>query len=173
VALTVPVADGSATDVFEDVQFTGRLERTVPVASRTVAVNRVLSPTVIVALVGVRLTDAAGTAVTVTATSAVSPSADAWMTVEPIATPVTLPLEVTEATALLSLDHDVGGFGMRTPAASRSSATSCALWLTVTDAVDGLMLRVVGVGAVTVREFAPTVPSLIALMVTTLFARAG
>lgn len=76
-AVTRPLEETVAIVGFDDDQVTARLARIAPLASRTVAVNRDVSPFVSVTADGAIAMAAAGTAVTDTDAVASSPSADA------------------------------------------------------------------------------------------------
>jgi hypothetical protein len=104
-AVTSPVAPTVAIAGLELDQVTARSVRIAPDASRTVADAREVSPTMSVRLVGDTVTDAAGTDVTATGASAVSPSADACTDVCPTVVALTMPVELTGATDVFLLDH--------------------------------------------------------------------
>jgi hypothetical protein len=104
-AVTSPVTLTVATAALELDQVTARSVRIAFDASRTVADSSAVSPTASVRLVGDTVTDAAGTDVTETCASSVSPSADACTDVCPRVVPLMTPVELTGATAAFLLDH--------------------------------------------------------------------
>src|SRR5207247_11080304 len=87
---------------------------------------------------GVTVTDATGTGVTVMADAPLFPSLVAVIVAVPAVFPVTSPLALTVATAVLLLAQvtvrPLSGF----PFASFGVAVSCIVWPTCTDAVAGL-----------------------------------
>lgn len=119
-----PVDEMLATAGFDDDHTTARFGMVAPLASRTVAERREVSPAVNVRLVGVIVTAAAGTVVTDTVAVALRPSAVARTPAVPTLTPETSPVALTVATASLSLDHVTGRFGITFPLASRTAAVS-------------------------------------------------
>ena len=103
--VTEPVLDTVAADGFDDDQVTVRPVRMLFAASRSVATNCCVPPAEIVAVSGVTDTVLTGAAWTVTAAVPILPSAVAEIVAVPAATPVTTPPLVTDATALLDVDH--------------------------------------------------------------------
>ena len=122
--LASPAAETVAMAGFADDQATTRFASTAPLASRTVAMNRDVSPTSTNAVAGESCTLAAGVAVTVMDAVASKPFADARMVVVPTSTPVTAPVELTTATAAFSVDHVTVPIGTTLPFASRAEADS-------------------------------------------------
>ena len=103
--VTNPLAETVATAALLVAQVTARPLRAVPFASFGVAVNWVVVPTVTPAAVGLTVTEATGTLVTVMADVPVCPSLVAVIVAEPVATAVTTPLAETVATAALLVAH--------------------------------------------------------------------
>jgi len=99
--VTKPLAETVAAAALLVAQVTTRPLRAVPFASFGVAVNCVVAPTVTPAAVGLTVTEATGTLVTVMADVPLCPSLVAVIVAEPAATPVTDPLAETVATAPL------------------------------------------------------------------------
>jgi len=99
--VTKPLAETVATTALLVPHVTTRPLRAVPFASFGVAVNWVAAPTVTPAAVGLTVTEATGTLVTVMADVPLCPSLVAVIVAEPAATPVTNPLAETVAIAAL------------------------------------------------------------------------
>jgi len=99
--VTKPLAETVATTALLVPHVTTRPLRAVPFASFGVAVNWVVAPTVTPAAVGLTITEATGTLVTVMADVPLCPSLVAVIVAEPAATPVTNPLAETVAIAAL------------------------------------------------------------------------
>src|SRR5438874_513171 len=76
---------------------------------------------------GVAVTEAAGTAVTVTVAVPLCPSLVAVIVAEPATLPVTSPLELTVATDVLELAHVITRPDKGLPLASFGVAVSCAV----------------------------------------------
>jgi hypothetical protein len=121
--VAVIVADPAATPVTTPLELTVAAEAlpvdhvtvcpvmTFPCASRTVAESGVVAPTPIDAEVGETVTVVTtglggGGALTVTLDVPDWPELNAVMIAEPAATPVTRPLELTDAVLALLVDHD-------------------------------------------------------------------
>jgi hypothetical protein len=121
-----------------------------PFASFGVAVNCSVCPTLTLPVVGLTVTDATGTTVTVIDDPPACPSLVAVIVAGPAATPLTRPLPFTVATAELDVAHvtvrPVNGL----PFASFGVAVSCTAWPTVTLAVAGLTVTDATGTAVTV-----------------------
>src|SRR5437773_8616427 len=103
--VTNPLAETVAAAALLVAQVTTRPLRAVPFASFGVAVNWVVAPTVTPAAVGLIVTEATGTLVTVMAEVPLCPSLVAVIVAEPAATPVTNPLADTVAMAALLVAH--------------------------------------------------------------------
>jgi len=99
--VTKPLAETVAAAALLVAQVTTRPLRAVPFASFGVAVNWVVAPTVTPTAVGLTVTEATGTLVTVMADVPLCPSLVAVIVAEPAATPVTTPLAETAAAAAL------------------------------------------------------------------------
>jgi len=86
---------------------------------------------------------------------------------DPAPTPVTTPLELTVATAVLPLDHVIVWPVITLPWASFTVAVSEVVAPTAIDAVPGVTVTVVttGGGAVTVMVDVPDLPAQVAVMV--------
>ena len=172
-AVTRPADVTDATPVFELDHVTVRPVRTFPPASRVTADNCTLPPTVRFDVGGDTVTDATGTgggAFTVTAAEPVWPSLNAVMLAEPALTAVTTPLELTDATPPLELDHAIVRPVRTLPFASRVTADNCIVPPTVRlgDAGDTETVATGtgagGGGALTVSAAEPFCPSLVAMM---------
>src|SRR5213080_1545278 len=124
--LTSPLPLTVATAVLLDAQVTVRPVSVLPFASLRVAVSWNVRP------VGTE----AEAGVTVTAAVPLRPSLVAVIVAEPAAAPLTRPLLLTVATAVLLLDHVTLRPDSRFPFASLSVAVSCTAWpaCTVADA---------------------------------------
>src|SRR6266567_3592257 len=103
-AVTRPLAFTVATLAASVDQMIARPESGLPLASSGVAVSCCVPPTRIVALVGLKLTDATGT-MTVIAALPLLPSLAAVMLAVPAASAVTSPLPFTVATPGASVDQ--------------------------------------------------------------------
>ena len=104
-AVAMPLELTVATAGLLLLHVTVRPSRAFPTASFGVAVNACVVPTLIVAVGGVRATEATGTFTTVTAAEADLVSEVAVIVAEPTATAVAMPLASTAATAGLLLLH--------------------------------------------------------------------
>src|SRR5213596_3186540 len=126
--LTSPLPLTVATAVLLDAQVTVRPVSVLPFASLRVAVSWNVRP------VGTEAGGGAG--VTVIAAGPLCPSLVAVIVAEPAAAPLTRPLLLTVATAVLLLDHVTLRPDSRFPFASLSVAVSCTAWpaCTVADA---------------------------------------
>src|SRR6266566_5087348 len=81
--------------------------RTFPAESFVVAVSCTLPPTAMLPLAGLTVTEATGTRATVMLAVPLFPSLVAVMVAEPVALPVTSPLEITVAAVVLLLDQAI------------------------------------------------------------------
>jgi hypothetical protein len=171
-AVTRPPEETVAIAGFDDDQVTARLASTDPLASRTVAVSREVSPFVSVTVDGTIAMAAAGTAVTDTDAVASSPSADACIAVVPSPTPDALPAVLIAAMASFSVLQVITRLGMTIPFASSTEALNWPSCPTTIERLGGVIAMDAGAGAPTVSDAAPTFASLMALIVTVLFARA-
>src|SRR6266566_2871708 len=138
-------------------------ESGLPLASSGVAVSCCVAPTRIVALVGLKLTDATGT-MTVIAALPLLPSLAAVMLAVPAASAVTSPLPFTVATPGASLDQVIVRPESGFPLASSSVAVSCCVAPAYIDAVAGLTLTEATGTGFTVIAAAALFPSLVAVM---------
>lgn len=135
--VTTPVDDTVATEVAPLDHVMARPVRMFPFASFKVAVNVVVCPAAIVALVGETVTVATGAPLTVSADVPLTPSLVAVMVAVPVATPVTTPLAVTVATDVLLLDHPTMRPVRVLPDASSVFAVSVTVWPTTVEAGEG------------------------------------
>src|SRR6266568_4036511 len=142
-------------------QVIARPESGLPLASSGVAVSCCVPPTRIVALVGLKLTDATGT-MTVIAALPLLPSLVAVMVAVPAASAVTSPLPFTVATPGASLDQVIVRPESGLPLASSGVAVSC--WVPPTTIVAAVGLTVSdATGIVTVTAAVALLPSLVAV----------
>src|SRR5207247_10889951 len=130
-------------------QVTTRPLRAVPFASFGVAVNCVVAPIVTPAAVGLTVTEATGTFVTVRAAVPLCPSLVAVIVAEPAAQPVTRPRAETVATAALLVPHvtarplravPFASFGVAVNWVVAPTVTLAAVGLTVTEATGTLLI---------------------------------
>src|SRR6266568_684837 len=143
-------------------QVIARPESGLPLASSGVAVSCCVPPTRIVALVGLKLTDATGT-MTVIAALPLLPSLVAVMVAVPAASAVTSPLPFTVATPGASLDQVIVRPESGLPLASSGVAVSC--WVPPTTIVAAVGLTVSdATGIVTVMAAVAPLPSLVAVI---------
>src|SRR6266567_243891 len=160
-AVTRPLAFTVATLAASVDQMIARPESGLPLASSGVAVRCSVPPTRIVALVGLKLTDATGT-MTVIAALPLLPSLVAVMFAEPTATPGTSPFAFTVATLGASLDQVIVRPESGLPLASSGVAVSC--WVPPTKIVAAVGLTVSdAMGIVTVMAAVALLPSLVAV----------
>src|SRR5437660_12460848 len=103
--------------------------------------------------------------VTVTPDVPLLPSDVAVMVAEPAVTPLTSPLPLTVATAVLLLAHVVSRPDDGMPLASFGVAVSCSVCPTCTLAGDGVTVTEATGASVTVTSDVPLCPSLVAVMV--------
>jgi hypothetical protein len=145
---------------------------TLPFWSFTVACSVVVAPATIDADVGaiVTVVTTSGTAVTVMLDVPVFPELVAVIVAEPAATPVTTPLELTVAAAVLPLDHVTVCPVITLPFWSFTVACSVVVAPATIDADVGASVTVVTTGAgggpaVTVISDVPVTPELLAVIV--------
>src|SRR6266516_6798538 len=161
--VTRPLAFTVATPAASVDQMIARPESGLPLASSGVAVSCCVAPTRIVALVGLKLTDATGT-MTVIAALPLLPSLAAVMLAVPAASAVTSPLPFTVATPGASLDQVIVRPESGLPLASSSVAVSCCVAPAYIDAVAGLTLTEATGTGFTVMAAPALFPSLVAVM---------
>jgi hypothetical protein len=168
VAVTRPPELTVAMALLELDQETARPVNTLPFASRVLADNCTVPPTWRFAVAGATVTVATGASATVTLAVPVCPSLDAVMVTVPALAPVTKPLELTVAIAVLELDQETARPVNTLPLASRVLADNCTVppnWRfavagdTDTDATG------IAAGALTLSDADAVFPSLAALMV--------
>src|SRR6266511_696027 len=147
-------------------QVTTRPERVLPLASFGVAVSCAVCPTRMLAVGGLTATEATGTGVTVTPALPLCPSLVAVIVTEPATFPVTSPLVLTVATAVLLLVQPTVRPVRVLPLASFGVAVSCAVCPTRMLAVGGLTATEATGTGVTVTPALPLCPSLVAVIVT-------
>src|SRR2546427_5728475 len=117
------------------------------------------------AVVGLTVTEATGTLVTVMAAVPLCPSLVAAIVAEPAATPVTNPLAETVATAALLVPHVTTRPLRAVPFASFGVAVNWVVVPTVTPAAAGLTVTEATGTFVTVAAAVPLRPSLVAVIV--------
>src|SRR6266480_4244648 len=137
----------------------------LPPASFGVAVSCTVLPSFTLADVGVTLTDATGTLVTVMLEVPLCPSLVAVIVADPAPPPVTRPLLETDATEPLLLDHVTVRPVSGLPLASFGVAVSWTVWPTGTLADAGLTVTELTATFDTVMLALPLCPSLIAVIV--------
>src|SRR5439155_423585 len=138
--VTSPPALTVATAVLLLPQLTGRPDNGLPLASFGVAVSCTVWPTGTDAVLGLTVTDATGTVLTVIAAVPLFPSLVAVSVAAPTATPVACPAPFTVATAGLLLDQVTVRPPSGLPNASRVIAAYCAVCPTPIVAVAGVTL---------------------------------
>src|SRR5206468_1704832 len=163
--VTSPPALTVATAVLLLPQLTGRPDNGLPLASFEVAVSCTVWPTCTDAVPGLTVTDATGTVLTVIVAVPLCPSLVAVIVAAPAVTPVTTPLPLTVATAVLLLPQLTGRPDNGLPLASFGVAVSCTVWPTCTDAVLGLTVTDATGTVLTVIAAVPLCPSLVAVSV--------
>jgi hypothetical protein len=162
--VTRPLLLTVATAVLLLPQVTTRPVRIVPAKSFVVAVSCCESPTVIVAELGLTLTEATGTLITVIVALPLLPSLVAVMAVDPAATPVATPMALTVANAVLPDVQAIVRPVRVLPAESRAVAVNVAVPPTAPVAVAGVTVTEATGTFVTVRAVVPLLPSLVAVM---------
>src|SRR5213080_1316178 len=163
--VTSPLAVTVATAVLLLPQLTVRPDNGLPLASFGVAVSCTVWPTCTDAVLGLTVTDATGTVLTVTVAVPLCPSLVAVIVAAPAVTPVTSPPALTVATAVLLLPQLTGRPDNGLPLASFEVAASCTVWPTCTDAVPGLTVTDATGTVLTVIVVVPLCPSLVAVIV--------
>src|SRR5438046_201725 len=163
--VTKPLAETVAMAALLVPHVTTRPPRAVPFESFGVAVNCVVAPTVTPAAVGLTVTDATGTFVTVMADVPLCPSLVAVIVAEPAATPVTKPLAETVAAAALLVAQVTTRPLRAVPFASFGVAVNWVVAPTVTPAAVGLTVTEATGTLVTVMADVPLCPSLVAVIV--------
>src|SRR5438034_809917 len=103
--------------------------------------------------------------VTVMAAVPLFPSLVALIVMEPGVTPLTRPLVLTAATAVLALDHVTVRPESGAPSASFGVAVSCTVWPACTEAEGGVTSTDATGTFVTVIDEVPLFPSLVAVIV--------
>src|SRR5437867_4172722 len=136
--LTRPLPLTVATAVLLLAHVTTRPLSGLPLASLGVAVSCTLAPTGTLAVAGLTATVATGTFVTVTVDVPLCPSLVAVIVAGPAATPLTSPLPLTVATAVLLLAHVTTRPLSGLPLASWGVAANCTVAPTTTLAAAGL-----------------------------------
>src|SRR2546430_13857154 len=137
-----PLELTAATAALLVAQLTARPLSALPAESRGVAVSGTDPPTATLAEPGLTLTDATGTATTVTAALPLLPPLVAVIVAVPAETPVTSPLLFTPATPPLLLVHVMVRPLSGLPVESWGVAPSCTVAPTNTRAVAGLTTTV-------------------------------
>src|SRR5947199_1990947 len=163
--VTSPLAVTVATAVLLLPQLTVRPDNGLPLASFGVAVSCTVWPTCADAVAGLTVTDATGTVLTVIVAVPLCPSLVAVIVAAPAVTPVTTPLPLTVATAVLLLPQLTGRPDNGLPFASPGLAASCTVWPTCTDADAGLTATDATRTFVTKSAGVPLFPSLVAVSV--------
>src|SRR5947208_14199981 len=163
--VTSPLPVTVATAVLLLPQLTVRPDNGLPLASFGVAVSCTVWPTGTDAVLGLTVTDATGTVLTVIAAVPLCPSLVAVIVAAPAVTPVTSPLPLTVATAVLLLAQLTARPDNGLPLASLGVAASCTVWPTCTDADAGLTATDATGTLVTVSAAVPLFPSLVAVSV--------
>jgi hypothetical protein len=164
--VTTPTDDTVATVLLLDVHVTARSVTTVPIWSFTVAVSVVVCPVMTLAVAGVTVTLATGSAITVTVDVPLFPSLVAVMVAVPPDAPVTTPVLETVATAALLELHETTRSVTTVPFASLTVATSVVVSPSLTFTVAGETVTLPTGTAATVTAEVPDLPSLVAVIVT-------
>src|SRR5947208_8277156 len=142
-----------------------RPDSALPFASFGVAVSWTVLPAGTLAVAGLTVTEATGTCTTVMADVPLCPSLVAVMVAEPATFPVTSPLVLTVATAVLLLDHVIVRPDSGLPFASFGVAVSCTVLPSFTLADAGVTVTDATGTLVTVMLAVPLCPSLVAVIV--------
>src|SRR5436190_1469154 len=142
-----------------------RPDSALPLASFGVAVSWTVLPAGTLAVAGLPVAGAAGTCTTVMADVPLCPSLVAVMVAEPATFPVTSPLVLTVATAVLLLDHVIVRPDSGLPFASFGVAVSCTVLPSFTEAGAGVTVTDATGTVVTVMPAVPLCPSLVAVIV--------
>src|SRR5213594_643116 len=152
--VTSPLAVTVATAVLLLPQLTVRPDNGLPLASFGVAVSCTVWPTCTDAVLGLTVTDATGTVLTVTVAVPRCPSLVSVIVAAPAV-----------ATAVLLLPQLTGRPDNGLPPAPFEVAASCTVWPTCTDAVPGLTVTDATGTVLTVIVAVPLCPSLVAVIV--------
>jgi hypothetical protein len=163
--VTSPLPFTLATAVLLDCQVITRPVNGLPFASLGVAVSWTVPPAATLAVAGVTVTDATGTAVTVIAAVPLCPSLVAVIVAEPATFVVTSPLLDTVATVVVFEDHVTVRPVRVLPLASFKVAVSCTVWPACTLAEAGVTVTEATGAPATVIVAVPLWPSLVAVMV--------
>src|SRR5438094_210264 len=163
--VTSPLAVTVATAVLLLPQLTVRPGNGLPLASFGVAVSCTVWPLCSDAVPGLTVTDATGTVLTVIVVVPLCPSLVAVIVAAPAVTPVTTPLPLTVATAVLLLAQLTARPDNGLPFPSLGVAASCTVWPTCTDADAGLTATDATGTLVTKIAAVPLFPSLVAVSV--------
>jgi len=139
-AATNPVPFTVATPPLLLAHVIARPVKTFPFASFGVAVSCTVCPGIILTAAGLTVTEATGTTVTVMAAVPLLPSLVAVIVAPPATMPVTSPLPVTVATAVLLLDHVIERPVNGLPFESFAMAANWTVWPSVTLATAGLTI---------------------------------
>jgi hypothetical protein len=164
--VTRPLEATVATGWLSELHATSRPVRTLPFASRVVAVACVDWPAISEADANETLTLATGIGVTVIAAIPIFPSLSAVMFAGPGATVVTNPAADTVATPGASLLQEITRPVSTPPLASRVSAESCTVKPSTTLADAGVTLMEATGAGVMVRAATPVLLSLVAMILT-------
>jgi len=164
-AVTSPLALTRAIVVSLLLHVTVRPMSGLPLASFGVAVSCVVWPTCKLADVGLTVTDATGTKVTVTLDVPLCPSLVAVIVADQAPAALTRPLPLTVATDVLVLVHVITRPDSGLPLASVAVAVSCTVCPVVRLAEFGLTVTEATGTFVTVMLAVPLFPSLVAVIV--------
>src|SRR6266568_3300026 len=163
--LTNPLLVTVSTAVLLDAQLTVRPASALPLASLGVAVSCTVCPVETDAEAGVTATEATGTCTTVMADVPLCASLVAVIVAAPASFPVTSPLALTVAAAVL-LDTQVTVRPVRVlPFASLRVAVSCTVWPSFTLADAGATATEATATCTTVMAAVPLCPSEVAVIV--------
>src|SRR6266568_3210101 len=163
--LTNPLLVTVSTAVLLDAQLTVRPASALPLASLGVAVSCTVCPVETDAEAGVTATEATGTCTTVMADVPLCASLVAVIVAAPASFPVTSPLALTVAAAVL-LDTQVTVRPVRVlPFASLRVAVSCTVWPSFTLADAGATATEATATCTTVILAVPLCPSVVAVIV--------
>src|SRR6266851_4330886 len=165
IPVTNPLALTVATAALLLPHVTTRPARATPFTSFGVAVSCCVAPTSRLAAAGLTVTLATGTFSTVMADVPLIPSLVAVIVAEPAAMPVTNPLALTVATAVLLLPHVTTRPARATPFTSFGVAVSCCVAPTSRLAAAGLTVTLATGTFSTVMADVPLIPSLVAVLV--------
>src|SRR6266576_148212 len=172
IPVTRPLGLTVAAAVLSLDHVTVRPDRVLPFASLGVALSCTVFPAATRAEAGETATEATGTTVTVIVAVPVFVSLVAVIVAEPAAMPVTRPLPLTTAAAVLLLDHVTTRPDRVLPFASLGVALSCTVFPAATLAEAGETATEATATSVTVIVAVPLCPSLVAVIVADPGARA-